>query len=508
MQKHIFQTFAGSLLSLRRLATRGLLAGLALVALPSAAPPAMAQDQASDNQEEGGLICVEIGIGWSGTPAEVKEIKTTPVPASFLSILNAGGCSSWQLMKTSLLDWHIRHGDEQSAQAAVRFLELRFSASLESGFPDEFATVWEKAVRDGQKYLDQRQITDEDFTGANWHREVEPAVMSLKSVRRLRDIAERLESAELIAGEYTRAADALLSRSLLKEARRVHGPASTTIDFIGEREELGGLEAIFARRFRPGFRTDRLSTPARDIVLAVTEALLIRDEATIRAAQEVTQQYFNPSGDTFPMPDLHTFLDFAYEGDDKACIADQLNSREGYMQRCEDDNLEHFAFIFWYQRARLELLASEEGVILSSMRASLRPRDHTKSVIDLFIRRAWYDGTRYGEEDAPPEATRLLIGLAKERASKLATPCRKAQGEDGREDSRTMYQSLEAISHALELASPSSQPELYREVAEARIELHNIYEACGAEAWEPQYKRDLILSRSYLEQYEDLIEVE
>lgn len=508
MQRHIFQTFAGSLLSLRLFAKSRLLVGPVVVALLFAAPPALAQDESYENEEQGGLICVSIGIRWSGTPAEQKEIRTTPVPASFLSILNAGGCSSWQLMKTSLLDWHIRHGDEQSAQAAVRFLESRFSASIESGFPDEFATVWKKALRDGQEYLDRRQITDEDFTGAKWYREIEPAVMGLKSVRKLRDIAERLESAEFVAGEYTRAADALFSRSLLEEARRVHGPTSATIGLIDEREKLGGLEAVFARRFRPDFRTDRLSTPARDIVLAVTEALLIRDETTIRAAHEVTQRYFNPSGDTFPMPDLHTFLDFAYEGDGKACIADERNSREGYEQRCEDDNLEYFALIFWYQRARLELLASEEGVALESMRANLRPRDHTKSVVDLFIRRAWHEGTRYGEEDAPPEATRLLIGLAKERASKLPTPCRKAQVEDGREDSRNRYQSLQAISHALELASPSSQPELYREVAEARIDLQEIYDACGAEAWEPQYKRDLLLSRSYLEQYEDLIEVE
>lgn len=500
--------FSRSLPSWPSFAKCKVLLGLALVAIPLTASPVQAQDEVAENEEEGSLICVAIGIRWSGTAAERQEIRTTPVPTSFLSILNGGDCSSWQLMKTSLIDWHLRHGDEQSALAAVRFLENEFQGNLGPNFADSFVSAWQQAVADGQMLLDRQRVSEEDLTGASWHSAIEPELMRLGSVSELRELAARLESAEFVAGEYTRSADALLSRALLEEAQRIHKPLSAITHFIDEREALGGLEAVLARRFQPDFRTDRLSTSVRDITLAVTEALLIRDEATIRKAHDVTQQYFNPGGETFPMPDLHTFLDFAYEGDDEACIPDERNSREGYEERCEDDNLEHFALIFWYQRARLELLAREEGVALETMRARLRPRDHTRSVVDLFIRRAWHEGGRYNEETYPAEAVRLLVGLAKAEASTLHTPCRAARSELGREDSRKLYRSLAAISHALALASPSVQPQLYREVAMARLELQRVYEACGADIWEPQYERELLLANAFLAQYDELMGVE
>jgi hypothetical protein len=471
------------------------------VALASSAGalPALGQEVASEGASTE-LICVAIGRRWNGSEAERNRIEQVPVPQSFLNSIRSSGCGRWQLILGSFLDWHIRHGSEQSALAAVRFLEIELSADLGADFPEDFAADWQRGARDTLSLLERRRRQNPGTSDIDLLRDARQDLAARDVFKELRAQAQRLENAEFIAGEYTRAAEHWGSRALWNEARRVHDPAMEMMSFIEERQRLGGVDAFLADELRPGFRSDRMSPQMRDISLAVTHAFIARTNEAALAAHGLAQQYYRPDGRSHPYPDLLTFISEAYESDNEACNANERNSLEGYEDRCEENGFEQFALGFWYQRSRIELLSQQIGQPLDLLDRPFARDGVTPSVIDLFVRRAWHEGMRYGDEPAPPEAVRLLILLAQTKAVALRAACVAGGGNE----ENLMYEVLQPISRAQALASPSLQTELYREVAQARVHLQEILEPCEVAFIERRFERDLILARSFLDQYATL----
>ena len=91
--------------------------------------------------------------------------------------------------------------------------------------------------------------------------------------------------------------------------------------------------------------------------------------------------------------------------------------------------------------------------------------------------------------------------IANHEASRLPKRCDDRERSHG----QGVYNTLKALSRAQSLASPSEQAQLYRDVAEARLRVQKTLDACGAETPESKFARDLILARTFLDKYDDLV---
>lgn len=465
---------------------------MALVSVLAPVQPLYGQDQVDQSETQAyGVICVTIARGWAGSSVERAQIKEVPVPRSFRDLFFGEPCTRFSLVLGSLLDWHFKYGDERSTLAALHFLESELIGEFKPDFLDEFDTIWFNAAEDADALLERGRINNPSASEKQLLVSMKAAFEKVKSIKKLQAEAKKIDGALFIATEYTRAADLFGSRELLEEARRFHDLTVAAMAFIDEREKFGGVEALLAERARPRYRSDRMDPRLREITLAVTEAFVTKESQAILAAADLTRRLYRPDGHSHQYPDLLTFIAEAYEKDGEACIVDELNSAAGYEDRCEANGFEDYAYGFWYQRSRLELLAKQSGVSIGSLDRPFSINGATPRTIDLFIRRAWHQGLRYGEDNAPPEAVRLLVLVARVDADGLAQACEE---EDQQVDSI-----LRRLSWAYSLASSSGQNDLVREVARARVEVQTIIDKCGAVISQPAFHRDYLVARTILD---------
>lgn len=465
---------------------------MALVSSLAAVQPLYGQDQVDQSEiQASGVICVAVARGWAGSSVERAQIKEVPVPQSFRDLFFGDPCTRFSLVFGSLLDWHLKYGDERSALAALRFLEGELIGEVEPDFVEDFETTWFSAAEDAEALLERGRINNLSASEEHLFVDMKAAFEKVKSIKKLQAEAEKIGEAQFIATEYTRAAESFGSRELLDEARRVHTLAAAALAFIDQREQLGGVESFLAERIRPQYRSDRMDPRLREITLAVTEAFVTEESQAIQTADELTRRLYRPDGRSHPFPDLLTFILEAYEKDDEACIADELNSAVGFEDRCEENGFEGYAYGFWYQRSRLELLADRLGQSIGSLDRPFSMDGATRRTIDLFIRRAWHQGLRYGENSAPSEAVRLLVLAARVDADGLSQTCE--------EEDQQVYGILRRLSWAYSLASSSGQNDLVREVARARVEVQTIIDKCGAVISQPAFQRDYFVARTILD---------
>lgn len=465
---------------------------VALVSSLAAVHPLYGQDPIDQSEErDSGVICLTIARGWIGSRAERAQINKVPVPQSFRDRFFGDRCTRFQLVLGSLLDWHLKHGDDRSAIAALRFLEQELIGGMTPEFAKDFEMTWASAARDAQALVEHRQPKSPSASQEQLRSEMIAAFENAKSLKKLQAEAKKIDEAQFIATEYTRAAESIGSPELLDEARRVHTSAAAALAFIDQREQLGGVEGFLAERMRPQYRSDRMDPRLREISLAVTEAFVTKESQAILAADDLTRRLYRPDGRSHPYPDLLTFILEAYEKDDEACIADELNSAAGYKDRCEENGFEGYAYGFWYQRSRLELLAEQVGLSIGWLDRPVSMDGATRKTIDLFIRRAWHQGLRYGENAAPSEAVRLLILAAQVEADGIPEAC---EVED-----QQIYGTLQKLSWAYSLASSSEENNLVREVAQARLEVQTIIDKCGAVISQPAFQRDYLVARAILD---------
>ena len=101
-----------------------------LMSLLAATVPALAQDPPvsvdEETVEDGEPICVAIGQRWIGNFTEIKEIES--VPKRYLEsdkAIDSKVPCAFGFMPGGFINWHGRYGTEQSALAAVSYMEQR-----------------------------------------------------------------------------------------------------------------------------------------------------------------------------------------------------------------------------------------------------------------------------------------------------------------------------------------------------------------------------------------------
>lgn len=484
-----------------RLWRRAMLALPAVLGLAAIAAPAQAQ-VGPDGDDD--IICLTIARSWSGLEHEQARILLEPVPYSFLARVRGDICTRVQLIRTSLLDWHIRHGNKDSAMAAMGFWENELRTDFEPGFDEEFSAEWERALRITRELLAQ-SVKDEPDWNANQRRNsILGQLRELGTLKDLNRLNGRVDSAEFVANEYIRAADAFQSIELVEAGARVDQVPRRIAAFLDSKEGIGEAEDLLAALLDNFSRSDRNSANLRALNLAVVEASIRRDQASIQKADAITRDIYSPEGIEHRWPDLYTFLVAAYEDDHEACRPDELNSLDGYQERCEKSDLEYLGRDFWFERTRLELIARSEGVPIEPLGRAVGPGRIVDLTVDLFIRGAWTEGMRYQEIDAPPEPVRLLLWAGEAEVARLGDDC----SDDNDEMGRAIYTALARIVRAGSLTSASNNPRLYREYAEALVETYGKFAACPAVERESRFGRANINAQAFLANYDRLVEID
>lgn len=454
---------------------------------------ALAQDPSPPEPQ----ICLTVRYIWRGSQDERARIEAEPIPESFRRRFNVG-CGSWG--PESLLDWHLKHGNAQTARAALKFLEDNLSKPLDPDIVSTFTGQWSAELREFKEAFAAARSENAARTDQQIIHDVGRTFVENQS--RLSDIRDDLYSFNFIASEYARAAEFFLSPELLKSARRYQAPTQAVSEFLEEQSKTGALEAYLADRAAPQITRFAPTAATREISLSVTTAAIRRDAASIEAADALTRSRYGPDDKNWPHPDMLTFLNQAYEEGADACEPDVRNSRPDYAKRCEENDFETEAFSYWYNRSRLELIAQRQGIELTPLDRPFSRNGSTPRTIDLFMRRAWEGGMRYGEEAAPPEVVRLLVWSAEAGAPTQA--CEDLP--DGHE--AEVWDAVEPLLWARTLSDPIQDPQLHRMVAETYLRIYDAAVRCGVEIDSPVGVRTAMLFRSFLAQYEGLIAAE
>ena len=133
---------------------------LAVLTLVGAPPPVAAEEQEQ-------LICTAVARVWRGSPEEIADIHTDPVPQSFRAPFESTGCGRFHLVVRSLLDWHFAFGDEQTTSAALAYFSSRWDE--EPLAPERYAADLDKAWREAQpRYAEADRLAQaNDWQAAN-----------------------------------------------------------------------------------------------------------------------------------------------------------------------------------------------------------------------------------------------------------------------------------------------------------------------------------------------------
>lgn len=468
---------------------------LALALAYAGSVPAMAWQDAVDEEPEG-EICLAVGHRWSGTAEERRRIKVDPVPASFRRVYAGTGCERFQLMVDSLLSWHLVYGDAASANAAVAFLELGAGGGrpIDPRFEVDLRARWRAAAKEVAKLLAATKPQSENETAAARLDRRYLAIYKLPTVKRLAEYIGRLDGYNFVASEYVRAAMQFPSPALVAGARRVEVPVAAGMALVRERAALGPVDAYLAERFGQFFDS-RVQSPAlREVSLAVTDVALNPTPATIAKADSVILAHDNP--------DFLIFLHHAYEEDSQACEVDDREAFPDYQDRCEENGFESDALGFWFERSRLKLTAERNNLSAgASGRIPGSGHDVVAATIELFQRRAWEEGWRYGEGSPSLQAFDLMLLRAEARMPNADKMCR------GEIDDPTnhMPDILDDLIDAGTMVSPARDPGRYRRLAQTYLPIYDAVLRCDPEYSRDEHVRHAQLMRAYLASYNDLI---
>ena len=320
-------------------------AGLTLLLLIFWPSAAFSQDVKSAANLDEGEICVAIAHRWAGSIEDTRLIRSVPVPESYRKTLEAGGCAAWQLVRESLLDWHLAYGDEKSANAAIQYLEGRMLA----GKPVRADLGSELAALTGK--------------GSGKHARSGAKGQSVDA------LVETAHAYRTLAMEYARAADFYSSPSLLAKAERLAEPTLPVGLLLRARREeekpcqLGGQQCESREKAAklPEF-DDYEDRKWRDLdlQLAVARARIGGTESDFVAARAMFVRNDDPHYDTAG--------DEAYMHGDNFCDIADASHLSNWKEACDEDNFDRRALSYWRYRAVFSAIAQ------AAAQEGLRPR--------------------------------------------------------------------------------------------------------------------------------------
>jgi hypothetical protein len=457
------------------------------------------QDAAS---EEEGPICVAIGHLWFGTAAERANILRDPVPNSFRRLYNADGCLRFQLIVESLITWHLEYGNAESAKAAIEFLEKNSKVEvlapelvvkeLAQSWDDAEDAFWEvaNAAEDAGKVTD---IADET-KGPSQLALIKNDIENDPAVKNLLRIAKNLNTHNFYASEYTRAAERFQSAELLEAARKYDAPTSVAAKLIEDGPKNDWGLAYLSDKLLFPTRRGQTNSADRQLIFAVLDSRIKRDEASIKAADAVVKASHKPG--------YNDFLKHAWDADSDAC-----NVKEDYLlgfkAQCEKDNFEENATAFWRQRSQLELVSLRTGIALEKRDYPFNEHGRiVENTIQMLVRKEWQNDTRYGQKRYDPsQAADLLIAWSNAEAEVLKRQCKTAK-------SYAFDKVLERLVWASTLTNRGLDIKQYQSAATSYVNVFDLTKRCSNDRITAEFQRNAMLFQSFLKDYDRLAAID
>ena len=478
---------------------RNLLAFALLAASGAAAQP---PEPVEPPPEEEGTVCLAVAHVWRGDNRDIARIREIPVPESFRSPFTAGGCTRFQLVEASLIDWHLAFGDEVTTTAALGYLAA--DPLADPATPADHGRLVARAWRAAEPDLRAAWAISRDRPGKDW-RDFRAALDRSPRVRRLRALIRGHARLPLprpaissrgrilpIAGLARPGSAAISRRSRRAPACSILPPGP---DGFPEDLEIGN--ALILRQHHPGEIQDVA------IRLAIMAARLSRDPADIDAAARLLDANFSPVL-RLAAENAERQGDFCDNGDSEDLAAIRAVCRE------EGDFSRRFTR-FWRNQAMVDLLMAADpdhygerprGPPSATSGASWAPapadpaagRNHPNvqsfsfaiSILERGRLESELNGTVYGgdEED--------IVALYLARADLFAALAQRARRPN---DPRAadaaadfLVGALGDLARAARLVEAARHPGRFRQIATRFLALVDAYEADRARALEADYR--------------------
>lgn len=327
---------------------------LPLILLAALAPvrPAAAQRADGADPGQGDQICVSVALIWRGSADDIAHIRSTPVPRSFRSLLESGGCEAGSLERDSLVSWHLEFGDEQTTAAALAYLE---SATEHETTPrgDLLPQLERAYARPAAAPAGDRAAPPD----------VDPGGRELQ----IRGLIDRAETYRFLAMQYARAAQFFDSPALLARARLWAEPSLAVQRFLGALPEPGPAGTADDYEMR--------EWADLDMQLAVATAGITRRQEDFAAGWQVFERYWDPN--------FAIAASEAYEHDDSFCgVGDRTDLVYYSLKVCGEGNFDRRAMTYWRYRALFDSAARAAGIDTSYERRGDRSAETAERLVE------------------------------------------------------------------------------------------------------------------------------
>jgi hypothetical protein len=428
-----------------------------VLALTLVAPEADAAGRSPPVARAPDIICVTVATRWGGGEDAVRHIRERPVPDSYRRLYAWTGCQN--LMKGTLVDWHLAFGDEATTTAALSFLEQTAMDGMVT--PDAFAKalphVWSAAQPDGAKA--QALFDKRDWNGGR------AALDASKAVGRLRPLATGFRRYFFLAGEYQRAAEFYGSAALAAKARTYLAPVVLGLKI------LYGDAAVSMQRENPqifnqlGIGSDEIDR-IQDLSLraAVLDARIERDAATLAAAEAALDAY----ADTIP----EKAVDIAYAHGDDFCDAGS-SATPDFIAACRNEHdFARRVARYWVARANFDMLAAGQAAT-QSWTTLQGPADSFSTAVRLTEKgQEQYAGEPPRYDDAIDTLAALRIAKADMEAAQAGLIDKQGREPSNLEARQLRSEALADLSRAASLVPPDLHPGRFRQIARRYLDIH------------------------------------
>lgn len=406
--------------------------------------------------EQEPAICLTFALNWRGTLDDVRRIAAEPIPQSYRRLYGWTWCQN--LVKGSLIDWHLAFGDERSTTQALQFLA---TTALE-GQPSiqDFETALPDAWRRAEQTIKRHPLKP---GAAGLQREEElQALRSDKAIRHLQTLVAAHERFALLATLYLRGAEFFRSQALLDEADIYLEPIGKAGKFFYEGQRVAKAAEGSTLQIAAGIETRGVNT-LHDLQMryALARARISQSPVDLTAAAAVIEENDDPIMRAAAEPLIDRGEEFC----------DSVSASEMLRASCDDENdLAGRLRSFWRSLAQVELV---NGTKARRPGMQFPAFDVAWHAIDAAVGQTVPDRVRY--DSASDDHVILLLAKAEAQIRRSQTASAPPE-----EVASLRAESLNDLFRAERLTPPSLNPNRFRQIADLYL---NIFKS------EPQARR-------------------
>ena len=319
--------------------------------------PTSADAKIQSLPDEEGQICILIAYGWNGSPDEIRRIREIPVPKSYVT--KKGGACGGHVDANYLIRWHLRYGDENTVQQALRFIEKRngtsetISAQLDRDFTNALGELNKELQVEDKREASRLDVSEPE--------KLQSFIANTPSVAKLSRIKDSLNSDLLNRiNLYLSAAEIFRSKRLAAQARDVFTQYEAIERWLLPSRDGGNpnIDPFVSRalEYVQDSSSRDLTSMEIELRLAVLEAQLTPSTEMYDRAGEVLKRRHQPAYANAPKE--------AFSGGDDFCDLYEERFRNDWEREiakaCKDDDaFVPKAMAYGYADAMLAILTDK-----------------------------------------------------------------------------------------------------------------------------------------------------